>query len=479
MRTLLKPLWVFKGVVSTPLLKKGIKSKATPQLDSRDTRMTFAILRTSKLKTLGNIGGSLSHNYRNRETLNADPDLSKLNEHSLENAEAVKIAINARLPEKRRSDAVLCVEHLITASPDWIGWGTDQETAFFEKSKKWLEQKYGAENVIATTIHRDETTPHLVAYVVPLDEKTGRLNCKKWLGGRAKLSSMQTDFAKEVKEFGLDRGVEGSKATHTTIKEHYRKLNEAEKTPEIDVELPELPAPDFFESKEKYAIRSVKFVVESIEGQIKAEWNRLRTLANEVHISRKEALEARKTVSSIRFDADTAIKEAKAQAERSVSYFKKEAADAFRDLKRIEELAKPYFDALHELREIEAAKIIIDSNLDNLKNKMLNEEEKRLEREKREARIKFEERFRLNWDDATKRMNKEQMAAYLYVHKRNELRHADDPAVLARSIKSLKLSIIENPDFAVNSFEWQSNLRNNLENERKIRDRGMDFDPFR
>ena len=60
-----------------------------------------------------------------------------------------------------------------------MGWlGHRKETEFFEKSKKWLEEKYGKNNVVSTTIHRDETTPHLVAYVVPLDEESGRLNAK-------------------------------------------------------------------------------------------------------------------------------------------------------------------------------------------------------------------------------------------------------------------------------------------------------------
>ncbi|WP_252718126.1 plasmid recombination protein, partial [Acinetobacter soli] len=71
----------------------------------------------------------------------------------------------------------------MTASPEWDGWGTEKETAFFEQSRKWLESKYGKKNVVSTTIHRDETTPHLVAYVVPVDEETGRLNAKKFIGG--------------------------------------------------------------------------------------------------------------------------------------------------------------------------------------------------------------------------------------------------------------------------------------------------------
>ena len=35
--------------------------------------MAFAILRAEKLKTMGNIGGSLAHNYRTIDTPNANP----------------------------------------------------------------------------------------------------------------------------------------------------------------------------------------------------------------------------------------------------------------------------------------------------------------------------------------------------------------------------------------------------------------------
>ena len=44
-------------------------------------------------------------------------------------------------------------------------------------------------------------------------KKPGRLNTKKYIGGsRHTLSQMQTDFAVEVKDLGLDRGIQGSKA---------------------------------------------------------------------------------------------------------------------------------------------------------------------------------------------------------------------------------------------------------------------------
>ena len=185
--------------------------------------MSYAILRTEKLKTMGNIAASLSHTYRTRPTHNADPNRTVNNEHDLKTAGQVMDGIKNRLPEKTRSNAVLCIEYLITMSPDWSGLGTEKEADFFKRSVEWLKQKHGAENVISTSIHRDETTPHLVAYVVPIDER-GKLNAREFLGGRAKLSKMQTDFHDQVKDLGLERGLEGSKARHTTIKDFYSEI---------------------------------------------------------------------------------------------------------------------------------------------------------------------------------------------------------------------------------------------------------------
>lgn len=185
--------------------------------------MSFAIYRTAKLKSFGEIGGSLSHTYRTRPTPNAEENRIHLNEHSLQTYNQCFAAIKNSIPEKRRSNAVLCIEHLITASPDWDGWNTAKEKEFFDKSLEFVKKKYGSENVIAHSIHRDETTPHLIVYVTPIDEKGG-LNAKKWLGGRAKLSQTQTEFANEVKYLGLERGLENSKARHKTIKQFYAEI---------------------------------------------------------------------------------------------------------------------------------------------------------------------------------------------------------------------------------------------------------------
>ena len=140
--------------------------------------MSFVILRTSKLKTAGEIGGSLGHTFRIMKTPNADKSKLHLNEHEF-SLNQIKQNIKDRLPEKVRKNGVRVVEYLITASPEWTGWGTEKEKRIFDNAKKWLRDKHGSENVAGLSIHRDETTPHLVAYVVPIDGK-GNLNARNF-----------------------------------------------------------------------------------------------------------------------------------------------------------------------------------------------------------------------------------------------------------------------------------------------------------
>ena len=227
--------------------------------------MNYAILRTAKLKTMGNIGGSLAHSYRMIETPNADPNLTPKNYHTVATPEAVKQIIKDRLPEKRRADAVLCIEYLITASPEWEGWGTSKETDFFKRSTQWLIDQHGKENIAGMSVHRDISTPQLVAYVVPIDQR-GKLNCKDFLGGRVKLNQMQTDFAKTVADLGLTRGKEGSKAKHTSIKEYYYDINHAR---DLTIETVS-PKPEMFESKARYGEKVTAAVIEQIEPTVKA-----------------------------------------------------------------------------------------------------------------------------------------------------------------------------------------------------------------
>ena len=195
-----------------------------------DAMSKYAILRTQKLKATGAVWRSLKHAFREQPTPNADPERAANNAHlGASSAREAMEKVRARLPEKRRKDAVLAIEYLITASPEAMqelgGQGRD---AYFNDALKWLRERHGGANVVYAGIHRDETTPHMYAYVVPLDESTGRLNARRWLGGAKTLSEMQTDFATNVgARHGLERGIKGSRAKHERVKRHYGLVNQA------------------------------------------------------------------------------------------------------------------------------------------------------------------------------------------------------------------------------------------------------------
>ena len=357
--------------------------------------MAFAILRTSKLKTMGNIGGSLAHNYRTIETPNADHLKTPDNFHSLSNPEAVKNAISERLPEKRRSDAVICIEYMVTASPEWDGWNDERQNEYFKQAQEWLEQLHGKQNVVATSIHKDETTPHLVAYVVPLDLDTGRLNAKKFLGGKAKLAQMQSDFADKMKNLGLERGIEGSKAKHTRIKEYYAKVNE----PIPQIEKVERPKAGLFETTAQYGDKVVLSVLE----QIKPKWESIASLSNEVKTARKEALEARRTLSNLQNEV------------------------------------KPYLDAIRSLN-VKQKRELHDVMKDTVKTfeKSNLEAEKRIK--ERQERLEIQQ-----WDDVYNNLTEDQKVKTEAMLMMFEEHFKSDPAMLKQKISVLKDKIKANP----------------------------------
>ncbi len=194
--------------------------------------MAYAILRAKKLKTPGSVAAALQHNFRERPTLNADPERTPGNEHSHSiSADQAMGLMRARLPVKHRKDAVLAVEYVMTASPSWFERATPElQHAFFERSLSWLRDKYGPANVIAATVQRDEKTPHLSAFVVPRTSD-GRLSAKDFIGNRDKMRADQTSFAELVRDLGLERGIEGSRAIHQRVSQHYAQLARAEQTP--------------------------------------------------------------------------------------------------------------------------------------------------------------------------------------------------------------------------------------------------------
>ena len=172
------------------------------------------------------------HTFREISAPNVDASRTHLNwTAGAKTSAEVRDAVKALLPDKRRKDAVLCIEYLITASPEWLREAQEKDRiAYFNRAISWLRQRHGKANIVCLNLQRDETSEHLVAYVVPRTTD-GRLSAKDFLGGRSKLSAMQTDFWHQVgRPAGLQRGLEGSIAKHTTAKQYSAALS---KNPEL------------------------------------------------------------------------------------------------------------------------------------------------------------------------------------------------------------------------------------------------------
>ncbi|EHH1079117.1 hypothetical protein J7I01_004843 [Vibrio parahaemolyticus] len=282
--------------------------------------MKFAILRTQKLKDKNSIRRSLKHAFREQETPNADVSLMLENTHlGAKSAQEAMDGINHRLPDKVRKNGVLAVEYLMTASPEVMqGKSRTEQDQYFTDCLEWLNKRHGAENVVYAGIHRDETTPHMYAYVVPIDDK-GKLNCRAFLGGAKALNQMQTDFAKNVGyPHGLERGIEGSKAKHTRIKDFYRNLEQ----PNVDMiklneQLNDKPLPEtrMLESKADYALRAVNRAVKKIEPHIKAMEDQTRDAEHYKQmyaILKNESEEKQELVKHWHNKAEKAVKEQQA-----------------------------------------------------------------------------------------------------------------------------------------------------------------------
>lgn len=218
------------------MLMLGASSPLASPPPHRPLTMRYAILRTQKLKATSAVARSLKHAFREQDTPNADQ--AKTPENSHIGAASSREALDrfaALLPDKVRKNGVLAIEYLVTASPEAMhGKTREQQDAYFRDALAWLHARHGRENVFYAGVHRDELTPHMYAYVVPLDER-GRLNARAFLGGSKALTQMQSEFAAKVgRAHGLERGIERSKAQHQTVRQFYAQIQQPAQHVRID-----------------------------------------------------------------------------------------------------------------------------------------------------------------------------------------------------------------------------------------------------
>ena len=222
----------------------------------------YAILRFGKLKSRTQIVASQGHCDRTRETDNADPDRSHLNQQLIGNSDEIMPTIEFILHEaekkrKIRPDANIACEIFLGASPEWFRSGDpngqidpQKEEEFASLATNFLKQEFG-ENCISAVYHRDEKTPHIHAHFVPIHREKGHLSWEDWFGGKAKMHEWQDKFAAHMQSAGLQRGVKGSTASHKEIQDYYGRIVKDLEVPDIEQEL-RLPEPIPSESAEDY-----------------------------------------------------------------------------------------------------------------------------------------------------------------------------------------------------------------------------------
>ncbi|PZO72376.1 MAG: hypothetical protein DI629_20880 [Mesorhizobium amorphae] len=202
----------------------------------------FAIYRHDKLSTESSVRGRAAHMMRTAPTPNAD--LARLDRNIIlvgtTDPAADLLNLIPKVGERdaagtllRRRNSVLAIEIMITTSPEWWPSATPQERrAWVKASLDWLAAEYGRERLAHVQLHLDETTPHLTGFIAPTDPQTGRLNARRWIGGKDRCSAQQTAYAAAVGHLGLRRGVEGSKAKHQSVRRFYAAMNAPEPSPE-------------------------------------------------------------------------------------------------------------------------------------------------------------------------------------------------------------------------------------------------------
>lgn len=147
------------------------------------------------------------------------------------NKEITKVTkqIETESGKKTRKDAVVLLDGLFTASPEFFANKSDDEIKkYFEDCLDFYVKEYcqGDETrVLNAVIHLDEATPHMQVASIPVytSESGNRLNAKIIMGNKTDYRKRQDRFFEAVSEkYGLERGEPASAINdkvHTTKRE--------------------------------------------------------------------------------------------------------------------------------------------------------------------------------------------------------------------------------------------------------------------
>lgn len=213
--------------------------------------------RIQKLK-VSHLSGVQKHNEREFETPNADPCKTDLNQRLIGDGPLSHLVMERitdhglTVCQSGKNASVVAVEMVLSASPEYFRddpnaygvYDQGKTDIWVQRNLDFLKTRYGA-NLVCVDLHLDEATPHLHAVVTPIVQKQKKRRrtkeqiqsgqpAKTYLASsldaknmfdRTALITLQDEAALAVADLGIRRGVRGSKAKHTAVKEFYSVVN--------------------------------------------------------------------------------------------------------------------------------------------------------------------------------------------------------------------------------------------------------------
>ena len=228
--------------------------------------MGYISIQINKAKGSADTGAS-DHIERKTMPKNADPARTHLNRELVEfpdgvadRTEAISHRIRtAGIKRKITPDQVRAIRIVLSGTHEDMIRVQDEDRLdeWCDDNLQWLHRTFGKENTVSAVLHMDEHTPHIHAAVVPIvtgerrkakkeqadgkrkyRKKTNSVRlCADDLFNRQTLVAYHDNYARVMAKYGLQRGVRGSEARHTTTMQYYRDLKKKNETLETETRL--------------------------------------------------------------------------------------------------------------------------------------------------------------------------------------------------------------------------------------------------
>ncbi len=215
--------------------------------------MGYISIQINKAKGSADTGAS-DHIERKTTPKNADPTRTHLNRELVrfpdgvaDRTEAISHRIRtAGIKRKITPDQVRAIRIVLSGTHEDMARVHDEGrlSEWCDDNLQWLHRTFGRENTVSAVLHMDEHTPHIHATVVPIVTGERRKAKRKQTEGkrtyrkkanavrlcaddlltRERLVAYHDSYAAAMAKYGLQRGVRGSEARHTTTAQYYRDL---------------------------------------------------------------------------------------------------------------------------------------------------------------------------------------------------------------------------------------------------------------